>query len=60
MPVRFVAACKNGHLQDWPWIAFVHEMQSKPRCAMASLRLEEGASGDFSEIWVRCDCGVSR
>lgn len=60
VPVRFVAACKNGHIQDWPWIAFVHEMQGRPRCAIASLRLDEGASGDFSEIWVRCECGLSR
>lgn len=24
IPVRFVAACKNGHLEDFPWYRWVH------------------------------------
>ncbi|MFO7565150.1 MAG: DUF1998 domain-containing protein [Enhygromyxa sp.] len=60
IPMRFVAACTKGHLQDYPWVAFVHEMQQQPRCVAPSLILDEGVSGDFSEIWVRCECGTSR
>jgi len=59
VPVRFVAACKNGHLQDFPWIAFVHEIQGKERCSLPRLKLEEGATGDFSQIRVTCACGAS-
>lgn len=58
-PVRFVAACRRGHLEEFPWVAFVHE--DGERCAAPELRLEEGASGDFSEIVVRCEtCGKKR
>lgn len=45
VPVRFVGACKRGHIEEFPWIPFVHEMQHTERCAAPSLRLEEGATG---------------
>jgi hypothetical protein len=32
VPVRFVLACKRGHLDEFPWIHFVHEAQKRPRC----------------------------
>ena len=60
VPVRFVSACKKGHIDEFPWIAFTHEMQDRARCPAPSLRLIEGSSGDFSEIEVRCVCGASR
>lgn len=60
VPVRFVAACRRGHAEDYPWIGFVHELDAKARCASPSLRLDEGATGDFSEIVVRCVCGGRR
>lgn len=54
VPVRFVAACKRGHLQDFPWIYFVHEYQGVKRCDSPRLQLLEGPSGDLSEIFVVC------
>jgi Domain of unknown function (DUF1998) len=51
VPVRFVAACPKGHLEEFPWVWFAH---NGPSCGSARLVLDEGASGDFSEIWVRC------
>lgn len=58
VPVRFVGACTRGHLEDWPWISFSH--RQKEVCNAPDLRLEEGATGDFSEISVRCrTCGAS-
>lgn len=57
VPVRFVMACKKGHLDEFPWIGFVHEIQRRPRCAAPSLTFEEGATGDFNEIRVVCACG---
>lgn len=27
IPVRFIAACKNGHLEDFPWYRWVHRGQ---------------------------------
>ena len=61
VPVRFVAACPHGHLQDFYWRRFVHMERSEDECQAASLRLEEGVIGDFSQIWVTCvSCGARR
>ncbi|MCC6521904.1 MAG: DUF1998 domain-containing protein [Polyangiaceae bacterium] len=59
VPVRFVAACRRGHLDDFPWISFVHLARPEGRCAAPSLSLREGATGDFSEVEVDCACGAS-
>ena len=60
VPVRFLGACRRGHCEEYPWIAFAH-VRAKERCAAPSLRLQEGASGDFSEIRVECtSCGNSQ
>ncbi|HEY3351701.1 MAG TPA: DUF1998 domain-containing protein [Polyangia bacterium] len=56
VPVRFVGACKRGHVTDFPWIYFAHK--DVERCAAANLRLIEGASGDFSEVRIECSCGA--
>lgn len=58
VPVRFVQACRRGHLADIEWREFVHGTEKGcPR----DLYLEErGTSGDLDEVWVRCDCGAER
>ena len=60
VPVRFVMACRNGHLDEVPWIYFVHEGQQRERCNSPRLKLREGKTGDFSEVTVQCACGASR
>ncbi len=60
VPVRFIISCRNGHLDEVPWIYFVHEGQKKVRCTSPRLRLSEGKTGDFSEVTVHCACGESR
>lgn len=64
VPVRFVAACRNGHLQEFPWNTFAHSGAKSAGfkdCPAARLRFEEGVSGDFSEVRVSCDaCGASQ
>jgi hypothetical protein len=59
VPARFLAACEKGHLDDFPWIAFVHK--SKP-CSSPLLRLYEyGASGEAADLEAKCDtCGRQR
>lgn len=54
VPVRFVLACRHGHIEEFRWVHFVHEGQQQSRCAGPSMRLEEGGSGDVSDILVRC------
>ncbi|RKH12632.1 DUF1998 domain-containing protein [Corallococcus sp. CA053C] len=51
VPVRFVAACRRGHLADIDWSWWMHE---KTPCDAPQLRLEEGVTGDFSDIEVAC------
>ncbi|HXV60098.1 MAG TPA: DUF1998 domain-containing protein [Vicinamibacteria bacterium] len=57
VPVRFVGACRRGHIQEFPWIYFVHRAVER-RCPSPSLKLLEGATGDFSEVSVQCACGA--
>jgi hypothetical protein len=51
VPVRFVQACRNGHISDIDWHYFVADGDS----ARGPLWMDEGGSGsDLSEIYVRC------
>lgn len=62
LSVRFLLACREGHLTDFPWLDFVH--QGKVPCQPATLTLREfGASGDAADIIAKChgkDCGAQR
>jgi hypothetical protein len=51
VPVRFVAACRSGHLSDFPWLAFAHEQEV---CDRPELVLLEGSTGDVARIIVKC------
>lgn len=59
VPMRFVAACKNGHLQDVEWGRVVHG-DAAP-CAPEELGLVElGVAGDLADLSVRClRCGLA-
>jgi hypothetical protein len=54
IPVRFVAACRLGHLSDFPWRSFAHHGRVEGICDKPELFLEEGGTGDLSRIRVRC------
>lgn len=55
VPVRFVRACRSGHIGDIDWYEFVHGGETDCR---RQLWIEErGTSGDLAEVWVRCECG---
>jgi Domain of unknown function (DUF1998) len=59
VPARFLLACRNGHLDDFPWHYFVH---GGPSACRGTLRFfESGASLQTENLWVKCDqCGASR
>jgi hypothetical protein len=57
VPVRFVRACKHGHLEDIDWKGFAH--RGKSDCRRQLLWQERGSSGDFVDIFVGCECGVT-
>ncbi|UJR84191.1 DUF1998 domain-containing protein [Sandaracinus amylolyticus] len=58
IPVRFVSACRKGHLSDFPWRAFAHHEREGGICDRPELYLREGATGDLGKIRVECEsCG---
>ncbi len=56
VPVRFVRACRNGHIADIDWRVFAHAGPSD--CSRQIWLDERGTSGDLSESWIRCECGA--
>jgi hypothetical protein len=59
IPVRFVAVCAHGHIQDFPFMEWVHQKQPPgPNC---ELRLRAGrSSAGLSGITVECSCSQNR
>ena len=58
VPVRFVAGCRKGHIDDLNWRAFVH---TGGRAYERPLWIEErGTSGDIVDTHGVCDCGAER
>lgn len=52
IPARFVVACADGHLDEFPWVYFVHNGET---ACKAILQLSEyGASGAAADIWIKC------
>jgi hypothetical protein len=58
VPVRFVRACRGGHIGDIDWHLYVH--RGEGNCRRQLFMDERGTSGDLSEVWVRCACGRDR
>ena len=42
---RIVTVCEKGHLNDFPWVKWVHARSKKPICSNPMLRFKTGASG---------------
>ena len=57
-PIRFVAGCRKGHLQDIDWSYAVHAGVTE-RCAQPLWLEERGTSGDPRSTRVVCACGMS-
>lgn len=58
VPIRFVRACRCGHIGDIDWRLFVHGPQSD--CKRQLWIDERGTSGDLGEVWIRCECKTER
>lgn len=53
VPARFLAACENGHLEDFPWVEYVH--QGQPCLNPILYFIEYGLSGEARGISVKCN-----
>ena len=61
VPARFIVACPNGHLDDFPWREFVH--RGPTNCKGGLKLFELTATGEAAGIEVRCEgenCGATR
>lgn len=59
IPVRFVAVCDFGHIQDFPFLQWLH--RDVPARSECTLRLRAGrSSAGLSGITIECSCGQKR
>lgn len=58
--VNFVTVCESGHLDEFPWVEWVHESPT-PACSNPKLKLESKGSGDLKGQRVSCQsCPATR
>ena len=59
VPVRFVVACENGHIDDFPWLLYVHHGVAN---CNGPLRLYQlGISEGVADVMAHCDgCNANR
>ncbi len=59
IPVRFLAVCEDGHMDDFPWVEYVH--QNQPCLNPLLYFYEVGLSGEARGVTVECaSCGKRR
>lgn len=55
-PVRFVVACRRGHLSDFPWEWWAHRGHEEGICQRPLLRLgSHGESASLADLFVICE-----
>ncbi|MEE8584680.1 MAG: DUF1998 domain-containing protein [Acidobacteriota bacterium] len=66
IPLRFIVACENGHVDDFPWSLWVHRkkgesLKSAQVCADPQLRFENTGKAGLIGLLVKCEaCGEKR
>lgn len=61
LPVRFLLACPRGHLDEFPWIEYVHKGKPCEKKAPFLNLFERGVTGRAAEIVLECKaCGARR
>ena len=59
-PIRFVRACRYGHIDDIDWKTLVHGRDDRCTKPRPMYWIDEaGTSGDLADVRVSCDCGKS-
>jgi len=59
IPARFLVTCEQGHLDDFPWLHFVH--RGAVGCNGPLRMREYGPSGEMADIMISCDaCNLKR
>ncbi len=60
VPMRFVAVCANGHLDDVDWVGWAHSEHPGPPCSNYRLSFEQsGVGGSLKALHITCrTCGA--
>lgn len=60
-PVRFVLACRKGHMDEFPWAWWAHRRRNGGVCERPTLELKSrGKSAALADLYVHCQkCGSS-
>ena len=59
LPVPFLVCCENGHLDEFPWVEFVHG--GAPCESPQLLYYDVGVSGEMRDMVVKCEtCGKTQ
>ena len=59
-PVRFVAICKHGHIEDFPFLDWVHRGKVPDDGKQHTLKYKSGNSASLAGIRINCSCGQSQ
>ena len=57
VPVRFIAVCPRGHIEDFPFMEWVHNGEKIADPENHILRYKAGRSAALSGIVIECSCG---
>ncbi len=60
VPARFVTACPAGHLDEFPYVAYVHKGGLCPKGPEGRLQMLDPGGNYGSQISLRCSCGARR
>ncbi len=61
VPARFLVVCEDGHLDDFPYVDFVHATRAEGVCDGPQLTMSDAASTLGPRVTVRCvTCNHSR
>ena len=60
IPVRIVALCSRGHIQDFPFHEWAHRSNTVPREGHELQYVAGGTSASLSGIVIKCSCGASQ
>lgn len=60
IPSRFVAACQNGHIDDFPYFEWVHKGGGRESADHQLFMEYKGETGGLDSILIRCSCGAAK
>ena len=61
LPARFLVACENGHLDDFPWVEYVHDFDESKYDHKSLTFYEYEPSGEARDLYVECNvCHAKR